>query len=121
MPLTGPVWHWKTTQLYRSAQAIRNDASMVLDGAMNGAAFQADVHRVLIPTLASGDIIIMDNPPAHKAEGACHAIDAGCRLLYLPPYSLEVSPIKTAFAKARPSCAPKAERTIDGLWKPSAT
>lgn len=90
---------------------------MVLDGAMNGVAFQAYVQQLLIPTLAPGDIVIMDNLPAHKAEGVRHAIEhAGCRLLYLPPYSPDFNPIEKAFAKLKAVLRAKAERTIDGLW-----
>ena len=70
---------------------------MVLDGAMNGIAFLAYVEQVLIPTLAPGDIVVMDNLPAHKAEGVRRAIEAaGCRLLYLPPYSPDFNPIENA-------------------------
>jgi len=92
-------------------------APMVLDGAMNGVAFQAYVQQVLIPTLAPGDIVIMDNLPAHKAEGVRHAIEAvGCRLLYLPPYSPDFNPIEKAFAKLKAVLRVKAERTVQGLW-----
>lgn len=60
-------------------------APMALGGAMNGVAFQAYIEQVLIKTLVPGDIVIMDNLPAHKAEGVRHAIEgAGCRLRYLP-------------------------------------
>lgn len=89
---------------------------MVLDGAMNGVAFQAYVQQVLIPTLAPGDIVIMDNLPAHKAEGVRHAIeDAGCRLLYRPPDSPDFNPIEKAFAKLKAVLRAKAKRTIGGL------
>lgn len=90
---------------------------MVLNGAMNGVAFQAYVQQVLIPTLAPGDIVIMDNLSAHKAEGVRHAIEgAGCRLLYLPPYSPDFNPIEKAFAKLKAVLCAKAERTVEGLW-----
>lgn len=72
-------------------------APMVLDGAMNGVAFQAYVEQVLIPTLAPGDIVIMDNLPAHKAEGVRHAIEK-------------------AFAKLKAALRANAERTVEGLW-----
>jgi len=39
---------------------------LVLDGPMNGAAFLAYVEQMLVPTLKPGDIVIMDNLPAHK-------------------------------------------------------
>lgn len=92
-------------------------APMVLDGAMSGAAFQAYVQQVLLPTLTPGDIVIMDNLPAHKAEGVRQAIEgAGCRLLYLPPYSPDFNPIEMAFAKLKAVLRAKAERTVEGLW-----
>jgi transposase len=112
-----PHGHWKTTTFTGALRLSGMTAPMVLDGAMNGVAFQAYVQQVLIPTLAPGDIVIMDNLPAHKAEGVRHAIeDAECRLLYLPPYSPDFNPIEKAFAKLKAVLRAKAERTIDGLW-----
>ena len=112
-----PHGHWKTTTFTGALRLSGMTAPMVLDGAMNGAAFQAYVQQVLIPTLALGDIVIMDNLPAHKAEGVRHAIEgAGCRLLYLPPYSPDFNPIEKAFAKLKAVLRAKAERTVEGLW-----
>jgi transposase len=92
-------------------------APMVLDGAMNGAAFCAYVEQVLAPTLKCGDIVIMDNLPAHKAEGARAAIErAGAELRFLPPYSPDFNPIENAFAKLKALLRARAERTIDALW-----
>ena len=93
-------------------------ASMVLDGAMNGAAFRAYVEQVLVPTLVPGDIVIMDNLPAHKAEGVRQAIEgAGCQLLFLPPYSPDFNPIENAFSKLKALLRAKAERSVDALWR----
>lgn len=73
-------------------------APMVLDGTMNGDAFRAYVEQVLAPTLSPGDIVIMDNLPAHKAAGVREAIQArGAELRYLPPYSPDFNPIENAF------------------------
>ena len=75
---------------------------MVLDGAMNGDAFRAYVEQVLVPELAKGDIVIMDNLPAHKVSGVRTAIEeAGARLIYLPPYSPDFNPIEMAFSKLK--------------------
>ncbi len=61
-------------------------APFVYDGAMNGNVFLAYVEQVLVPTLASGDIVVMDNLPAHKIAGVRDAIEeAGATLLFLPP------------------------------------
>ena len=77
-------------------------APMVLDGAMNGTAFRAYVEQVLVPTLSPGDIVIMDNLPAHKADGVRQAIEAAdCELLFLPPYSPDFNPIENAFSKLK--------------------
>lgn len=93
-------------------------APMVLDRAMNGVAFRGYVEQVLVPTLTPGDIVVMDNLPAHKADGIRQAIKtAGCTLLYLPPYSPDFNPIENAFCsklKAHPRA--RAERSIDALW-----
>ena len=70
-------------------------APMVLDGPMDGPAFEAYVTQVLVPTLRPGDIVVMDNLAAHKRSEVGIAIDAaGARLLYLPPYSPDLNPIK---------------------------
>lgn len=112
-----PHEHWKTTTFTGALRLSGMTAHMVLDGAMNGIAFLAYVEEVLVPTLAPGDIVIMDNLPAHKAEGVHRAIKAaGCRRLYLPPYSPDFNPIEKAFAKLKALLRAKAERTVDALW-----
>src|SRR3954468_5932508 len=61
---------------------------MVLDGPIDGLAFEAYVTQVLAPTLKPDDIVVMDNLAAHKRAEVAIAIEAaGAKLLYLPPYS----------------------------------
>jgi len=44
------------------------------------------VAAAIVPTLAPGDIVVMDNLPVHKAAGVRLAIEhAGAELRYLPP------------------------------------
>ena len=75
---------------------------MVLDGPMDGNAFNSYVEQVLVPELSRGDIVIMDNLPAHKVAGVKQAIErAGADLLYLPPYSPDFNPIEMAFSKLK--------------------
>ena len=58
---------------------------MTLNGAMDGAAFKAYVEHVLAPTLQAGDVVVMDNLPAHKIKAVRRAIEgAKATLLYLP-------------------------------------
>lgn len=90
---------------------------MVLDGPMNRAAFQAYIDQVLVPTLRRGDIVVMDNLPAHKASDVRRAIEAaGAELRYLPPYSPDFNPIENAFSKLKAFLRKTAARTIDDLW-----
>ena len=112
-----PHGHWKTTTFTGALRLSGMTAPMVLDGAMNGAAFLAYVEQVLVPTLQAGDIVVMDNLPAHKPGGVRAAIaHAGATLLYLPPYSPDFNPIENAFAKLKALLRKAAERTVDGLW-----
>ncbi len=93
-------------------------APMVLDGAMHGAAFKAYVEQVLVPELKPGDVVVMDNLPAHKVKGVREAIEgAKARLLYLPPYSPDFNPIEMAFSKLKALIRKAAPRTVTDLWE----
>ena len=92
-------------------------APMLLDGPMNGAAFLAYVTHVLVPTLTPGDLVIMDNLPAHKVSGVKEAIEAaGATRVFLPPYSPDFNPIEQAFAKLKAFLRKTAARSVDDLW-----
>ena len=91
---------------------------MLLDGPMDGDAFRAYVTHVLVPELTPGDIVVMDNLPAHKVAGVRDAIEqAGASLLYLPPYSPDFNPIEMAFSKLKARLRKAAARTITELWQ----
>ena len=112
-----PHGHWKTTTFTGALRLDGMTAPFVYDGAMNGTVFRAYVEQVLAPTLQPGDIVIMDNLPAHKAAGAREAIEqAGATLRFLPPYSPDFNPIENAFAKLKALLRAMAERTITALW-----
>lgn len=92
-------------------------APMLIDGAMDGPAFLAYVKTVLVPELRPGDVVVMDNRPAHKVDGVRKAIErAKARLLYLPAYSPDFNPIEMAFAKLKALLRAGAPRTITALW-----
>lgn len=65
-PAPIPHGHWKTTTFVGVLGLSGVSAPMTLDGAMIGAAFLAYVEQVLVPTLRPGDVVVMDNLPAHK-------------------------------------------------------
>ena len=89
----------------------------VIDGPMTGELFRAYVEQFLAPTLAPGDVVIMDNLPAHKVSGVSEAIAArGAELRYLPPYSPDLNPIEQMFAKLKALLRKAAARSVDALW-----
>jgi transposase len=113
-----PRGHWKTTTFVAGLRLTGLTASFVLDGPMNRSAFLAYVSRVLVPELKPGDVVILDNLPAHKGRRVREAIEAaGASLRYLPPYSPDFNPIENAFAKLKALLRRTAERTVEGLWR----
>jgi transposase len=112
-----PHGHWKTTTFTGALRLQGLTAPMVLDGPMNGAAFRAYVEQVLAPTIGPGDVVILDNLPAHRTVGVRDIVQArGARLRFLPPYSPDFNPIENAFAKLKSILRKAAARTIPDLW-----
>jgi transposase len=117
-----PHGHWKTTTFVGALRLDGMTAPMVLDGAMNGPAFLAYVEQVLVPSLAPGDVVVMDNLPAHKPTAVRKAIEtAGAELHFLPPYSPDFNPIEMAFSKLKSHLKKVAARTKEDLWNAIAT
>ena len=84
---------------------------------MTGAVFRAYVEQMLAPSLARGDVVVMDNLAAHKVAGVREAIRAvGASVLYLPPYSPDLNPIEQVFAKLKALLRKAGARTQDALW-----
>jgi len=112
-----PYGHWKTTTFLAALRVKGLTAPLVVDGAINGEVFLAYVQQQLVPTLKSGDIVIMDNLSSHKVAGVREAIEAaGAHLVYLPPYSPDFNPIEQVFSKLKALLRKYGERTVDALW-----
>ena len=112
-----PHGHWKTTTFVGGLTLGGIVAPMTIDGAMTGAAFLAYVEQVLVPTLSPGDVVVLDNLPAHKPAAIREAIEAaGAVMLFLPPYSPDFNPIELAFSKMKAHLRKAAARTLPRLW-----
>lgn len=112
-----PHGHWKTTTVIGALDRNGMRCSMTLDGPVNRDAFEAFVKQILCPALKTGDIVVMDNLSSHKGEKVKELIElAGGKLLYLPPYSPDLSPIEPAFSKFKQLVRSAGHRVMDILW-----
>ena len=111
-----PFGHWKTMTFIAGLRLSGMTAPWVLDGPMNGDAFRVYVRDVLAPTLKRGDVVVLDNLPAHRVAGIREAVAARrAQLFYLPPYSPDLNPIEMAFAKLKALLRQDPARTIDTM------
>ena len=131
-----PFGHWMTQTFIAGLRCDKLTAPFVINAPMDRPIFETYVEKELAPTLAKGDIVIMDNLPAHKSKVAEGAITArGAWVLFLPPYSPDLNPIDMAFANSPPAfptsyacwnlkpaslkahLRARGVRTIDALWQ----
>jgi transposase len=97
-----PGGHWKIMTMLAALRRRGISAAMTIEEATDGDIFLAYVEQVLCPTLASGDVVVMDNLAAHKVKGVAALIQArGAEVLYLPPYSPDLNPIEKAWSKIK--------------------
>lgn len=112
-----PYGHWKTTTFVAALRIDGLSAPTVVDGAMNGVTFLAWVRQQLVPTLAAGDLVVMDNLSAHKVAGVRETIEAaGAKVVYLPPYSPDLNPIELVFSKLKWLLRSAQARSVEGLY-----
>jgi transposase len=90
-----PKNHGRNVTMLGALSCHGLDAVMTIEGPTDAAVFRAYINQVLAATLRPGDVVVMDNLSAHKVGGIEEAITAkGARLIYLPPYSPDLSPIE---------------------------
>lgn len=88
----------------------------MLDGATDAMVFETYSEKVLAPTLGPGDIVILDNLPAHKHNPAIEAIRAaGAEVRFLPPYSPDLNPIEKMFSEVKEFLRSETARTVEAL------
>ncbi|MBP0447400.1 transposase [Roseomonas sp. SSH11] len=73
--------------------------------------------QILAPVLSRGDVVVLDNLPAHKVADVRKAIRAtGASLIYVPQHSPDLHPIEQAFVKLKSLIRKAAARPWDALW-----
>jgi transposase len=112
-----PQGHWKTTAVVAAMDQRGMRCAMTLDGPVNRNAFETFVQKILCPSIKSGDIVVMDNLSSHKGIRVAELIEAaGAKLLYLPPYSPDLSPIEPAFSKFKQAVRSAGHRMVEAMW-----
>jgi transposase len=105
-----------TMTLIASLSLSGMGAAFILDGAADSTAFEVYVEQILAPSLKAGQIVILDTLSIHLEPKVRQAIEArGCRLLFLPTYSPDCSPIEEAFSKVKTFLRRQEARTREAL------
>ena len=111
-----PRNYGSTMTLIASLSLSGMGEALLLDGAADAAAFEVYIEQVLAPSLHAGQIVILDNLSIHLGPRVRQAIEArGCRLLFLPAYSPDFSPIEEAFSKLKTHLRRVGARTREAL------
>jgi len=112
-----PHGHWKMISTIAAMSIDGIVASGSFDGATDTELFVTFVREALVPMLKPGQVLVMDNLPAHKSPQIDRLIEAtGARVLRLPPYSPDFNPIEMEISKVKTVLRKLAQRSIDGLF-----
>ena len=113
---TTPDGRWKILTILGAISTRGMIATMTIEAATDREIFLAYLDEVLCPKLRLGDVVVMDNLSSHKVNGVRERIEAvGATLLYLPPYSPDLSPIEKAWAKLKQLLRAAKARTKEAL------
>ena len=111
-----PGGHWTQLTILGALSLAGLGACMTVDAPTDADVFTAYVRHLLVPTLRPGQVVVLDNLSAHRATAARVLIEgAGCRLLFLPPYSPDFNPIEQAWSKLKTLLCGAAARTREAL------
>ena len=103
-------------------------APLMFGGSCNTLVFNTWLEERLVPELRPGKVVVMDNASFHKSARTIELIEsAGCRVLFLPPYSPDYNPIehywhklKSAVKKLLPKCG-DISSAIEAFFNPVFT
>jgi transposase len=74
-------------------------APFTIEGACNRNVFETWLETCLLPSLTTGQILIVDNATFHRGGRIQELIEAaGCQLKYLPPYSPDLNKIERCWS-----------------------
>ena len=90
--------------------------AMIVEGVTDAPVFEAYIGHFLAPTLAEGQVVVLDGLGAHRTKKARELVEArGAELLFLPSYSPDLNPIEEAFSKIKSLVKKVGARTCEAL------
>ena len=114
---TNTPGHWDSITLTCGLRLSGVTAALAFPGATNTAMFENYVEDVLVPELKPGDVVVWDNLTPHKSEEAVEAVErAGARLVPLPPWSPDLTPIEEMVSKVKGTMRSLAARTTETVY-----
>src|SRR5215831_2209122 len=109
--------HWDSITLTCGLRLSGVTATLAFPGATNTDWFENYVADVLVPELKPGDVVVWDNPKPHLSDEAVEAVEeAGARVVPLPPYSPDLTPIEEMFSKVKGAMRSAAARTTEAVY-----
>jgi hypothetical protein len=111
-----PQGHWKTLTLLGALRLRGIAAAATIAASTDADVFGVFVREALVPALCPRDVVVWDNLAPHRAAGVAEAVEtAGARLLPLPPYSSDCSPIEPCWSKVKQHLRDAEARTEEAL------
>lgn len=78
------------------------ETTMLVEGAVDTLCFDAFCESFLRPCLKAGDVVVLDNLGAHRASRIEEVAESQkARVMWLPPYSPDFSPIELMWSKLK--------------------
>jgi transposase len=91
--------------------------ALAFAGATNTDVFEHYVADVLVPELRPGDVVVWDNVKPHQSDEAVEAVEAaGARVVPLPPYSPDLTPVEEMVSKVKYVVRSLAARTTEAVY-----
>ena len=91
-------------------------AALSFSGSVDREAFDAFVTGLLVPRLRRSDVVLLDNLRVHHASDVEEAVRAArARVLWLPTYSPDFSPLESCWSKVMAVVRGEEPRTPSGL------
>src|SRR4051795_3825171 len=114
---TNTPGRWESITLTCGLRLSGVTAALAFPGATNTDVFETYVEEVLVPELKPGDVVIRDNLKPHRSEEAIEAVEAaGARVVPLPPWSPDLTPIEEMVSKVKGAMRTAAARTKETVY-----